>query len=227
MIEDVMRHRSTRPVLVWALAWAAELLSTPAVHGASPPIDRGESTTTTGTIEVQSSPGARVSIDGASGGEVPVVVRVPAGEHRIEVAAPGHHPWRATIEVRASTQVSVKTDLVAISTVEEPVDPGVFLSTEKEHGLLTSRGPTADASALLTARRPTTQASELRPRRPTTGTNQAEVFLPTLERSVLLPNTPPSDRAERGDVFLLEPRADQGTGLLPVGGRSGADEGAS
>jgi PEGA domain len=232
MIEDDMRRRSTRterasrwlggPVLAWALACAAGLLSTPDARGASPPTDRGESTTSTGTIEVQSSQGAQVSIDGASRGEVPVLVSVPAGEHRIEVTSPGHHPWRATVEVRASAKVSVKTDLVAIPTVEEPVvsvtavdasptlrapaGRGVFLPTKKEHGLLTSRRPTVDASALRPLRGPTTEASVLlRTRRRATGTNEAGVFLPAPKRRVLLPSERPSDRATGGDVFLPKP----------------------
>jgi hypothetical protein len=171
-------------------------------------------------------------IDGASRGEVPVLVSVPAGGHRIEVTSPGYHPWHATVEVRASAKVSVKTDLVAIHTIEEPVvsvtavdappahrapaDRGVFLPTTKEHGLLTSRGPTADVSALLPARRPTTEASALlRTRQPTTDTSEAGVFLSAPKRRVLLPSKPPSHRATGGDVFLPKPRADKGTDFLP------------
>jgi hypothetical protein len=218
------------------LVSAVGLLSLLEARGASPPTHRGESTTSTGTIEVQSSRGARVSIDGASRGEVPILVTVPAGEHRIEVTSPGHHPWRATVEVRASAEVSVTTDLVAIPTIEEPVvsvtavddaprapaDRGVFLPTRKDHGLLTSRRPTAGANALRPARRPTTEASALlRARRPTTDTNEAGVFLPTPKRRVFLPSKPPSHRATAGNVFLPEPRADEGMGLLPVGHPSG------
>lgn len=157
---------------------------------------------------------------------------VPAGEHRIEVTLPGHHPWRATVEVRASAKVSVETELVAILGLEDPAatvptvddapapralaDRRVFLPTKKDHGLLTSRGPTADASALRPARTPTAEASALlRRRRPTTGTNETEVFLPTPKRRVFLPLEPPRPRATAGEVFLLAPTVDEGTGLLP------------
>mgnify|MGYP001050138901 FL=1 len=78
----------------------------------------GQSTTTTGSIAVTSSPsGAEVYIDNAYKGITPVTVDgVAAGTHAVRVALSGYGDWATTVQVGAGSTASASASLSAVPT---------------------------------------------------------------------------------------------------------------
>jgi hypothetical protein len=72
---------------------------------------------TAGLVEIRAIAGARVEIDGEDRGEAPVSLELSVGEHRVRVAAPGHHPWQTTIDVKAGANAAVTAEPVPMDTV--------------------------------------------------------------------------------------------------------------
>ncbi|MEX1363377.1 MAG: PEGA domain-containing protein [Nannocystaceae bacterium] len=199
------RSGQWRFVLI-GLGW---LLPFAEIHGAasSPEL---EASLAPAILEVRADHGARVDIDGATYGQAPVEVRVPAGEHRIEVFAAGYHPWRATVQLGAQSRVTMITDLLA---EESPADDrsgrvskgapgraGVFLPTPRRRVFM-AQMKAADASALLASAPKGTGSSALLPSRPAPQPEQS-VFLPTAAPRTFLPRTRPSRPA---DELMHEP----------------------
>lgn len=67
----------------------------------------------TGAVLVDATEvGARITVDGALVGFTPAVLDVVAGEHTVEVSAPGYMPHQETIAVGADQEVSVSAALL-------------------------------------------------------------------------------------------------------------------
>jgi formylglycine-generating enzyme required for sulfatase activity len=61
-----------------------------------------------GRLEVSAtSSGATIAVDGAAPQALPAVLDVPAGVHRLNVAAPGSKPWQSAVLVRAGETTRV------------------------------------------------------------------------------------------------------------------------
>lgn len=60
-------------------------------------------------VEVRPAAGVTVLLDGAEVGGASPVVRegLPAGAHRLEVRAPGHHPFSTPVTLRAGQRLTV------------------------------------------------------------------------------------------------------------------------
>lgn len=74
-----------------------------------------------GQIEVRSTPpGVAVRIDGEPAGQTPLSRELPAGEHTIELAAPGRETVRQTVTLVAGKHSVVEITLAATSTTPDP-----------------------------------------------------------------------------------------------------------
>lgn len=168
------------------------MLPLAAIHAAPTNV---ESEPAAATLEVRTIHEAQVDIDGATYDGDPVEVEVPAGEHRIEVTAPGYHPWRATVKLGSGSHVTMTTDLLSMdSTLLPSVSPDTIrLATSGASVFMTTRA-SADASSLL----------------PSPTRTKSDVFLAT-PASLPLSAEPRADglltaRTQADpDVFMVEP----------------------
>lgn len=138
------------------------------------------------TLEVRTILEAQVDIDGATYEGAPVEVEVPAGEHRIEVTAPGYHPWRATVRLGSGSHITMTTDLLSS-------EPALLASTPGDGMLLSTSG-----AAVFLGSQTTAEASPLLPSPPRA---KGDVFMTTFPVS--------------SDVFLAEPAATGANPFMP------------
>ncbi|MCH9688431.1 MAG: PEGA domain-containing protein [Deltaproteobacteria bacterium] len=192
----------------FALVGLAWMLPHAVVQGA-PSLDDDDAAAPA-VVEVKAVAGARVDIDGAFHGGAPVEVLVPAGEHRIQVTAPGYHPWRASVEIEPRARVTVTPDLLPVEAVVEPplpvrrsasgrpsLRPGVLLATPRTRVFLDKPAPT-DASALMKGAPHHADATAFMPAHPKAPAASEEVFLSTPAR-IFLPARPTADRDSPSD----------------------------
>jgi hypothetical protein len=78
-----------------------------------------------GTLEVTSSAGGRLLVDGQPRAELPLAapLRVPRGEHVIRVEKEGHEPFEITVQVPPGAPIAIKATLKPLPTAPPPAPP--------------------------------------------------------------------------------------------------------
>lgn len=77
---------------------------------------------------------ARVSVDGADAAVLPASLELDVGRHEVVVVAPGHRPWRRTVEVSEGSTVALVANpqpKPARLTVEGPAGADVYVDGER------------------------------------------------------------------------------------------------
>ncbi len=68
----------------------------------------------TGAVSISSEPeGAEIYVDSKFVGNAPSRLKLPAGQHSVEVRAPGRKPWQRSLEVLKDSEVTLRAVLEA------------------------------------------------------------------------------------------------------------------
>ncbi len=94
-------------------------LPRPPLHQAANPATDASASPDAGSVLIASDPaGAEIYIDGKFAGQTPSTIRLPSGQHRIEVKSQGKQLWQRDLEVWKDSQLTLHP--VLEQTVQKP-----------------------------------------------------------------------------------------------------------